>query len=64
MLVLTRKVGEKIVIDDQIIVKVVEIKGNQIRLGFEAPLSVTIKRAELAGLENDSPGRLREVTAR
>ena len=54
MLVLTRKIGEKIVIDGQIVVKVLEVKGNQVRLGLEAPLNVTIKRAELVGQGSDT----------
>jgi len=47
MLVLTRKLGERIVIDGQITVTVVEVQGRQIRLGIEAPREIPIKRAEL-----------------
>jgi carbon storage regulator len=47
MLVLTRKVGEKIHIGDDIVVTLLEIKGNRIRLGVEAPLSVPVLRSEL-----------------
>ena len=50
MLVLTRKPGEKIHIDGDIIVTVLEINGNKIRLGIDAPDDVTILRAELRGL--------------
>ena len=47
MLVLSRKVGEEIVIADNIRVTVVAIRGNQVRLGFEAPPEVAIQREEL-----------------
>ena len=47
MLVLSRKVGEEIVIGDNIRVRIVSVQGNQIRLGFDAPREVSIQRAEL-----------------
>jgi carbon storage regulator len=47
MLVLTRKIGETIVIDQHIRVTVLDIRGNQVRLGFAAPDSVKIQREEL-----------------
>jgi carbon storage regulator len=47
MLVLSRKLGEKIVIGDGITLTVVEIKGRTIRLGIEAPPSVPVWRGEL-----------------
>lgn len=47
MLVLSRKVGEKLVIDGNITVEVVRIRGNRITLGFRAPADVKILRGEL-----------------
>ena len=47
MLVLARKVGQSIVINDNIEVTVVEIKGEQVRLGTEAPRSIPVHRKEL-----------------
>ena len=47
MLVLTRKVGEQIVIDDNITVTIVAIEGNKIRLGITAPRSCRVDRAEV-----------------
>lgn len=47
MLVLTRKVGEKIVIGGNIELTVLEIQGTRVRLGFEAPDSVRVLRSEL-----------------
>ena len=47
MLVLTRKIGDAIEIDDQITVIVKKISGNRVVLGIDAPLHVHIKRSEL-----------------
>jgi len=49
MLVLSRKLNEKIVIDGGIVVTVVRIDRNQIRLGIEAPAHVSVFREEIAG---------------
>ena len=49
MLILTRSLGEKIIIgEEDIVLTVVAIRGHQVRLGIEAPESVTILREELA----------------
>jgi carbon storage regulator len=48
MLVLSRKLNEKIVIDGGIVVTVVKIDRNQVRLGIEAPGDVRIYREEIA----------------
>ena len=47
MLILTRKPGESLYIGDDVKVFIVEIKGNQIRLGIEAPRDVRIYREEI-----------------
>jgi carbon storage regulator len=47
MLVLTRRRGEAIVIDDHIIVQVVAIKGDKVRLGITAPAHVVVDREEV-----------------
>jgi carbon storage regulator len=47
MLVLTRKLGEKVVIGGNITLTVVDINGNKVRLAFDAPDHVRIMRAEL-----------------
>jgi carbon storage regulator len=49
MLVLTRKLNQKILIDGGIVVTVVRIDRNQIRLGIEAPSNMRVVREELAG---------------
>jgi carbon storage regulator len=47
MLVLTRKLGESIAINDDIKIVVVQIKGRQVRLGIEAPRDTKIHREEI-----------------
>ena len=47
MLILTRRVGEVLVIGDDIRVTVLDIKGNQVRIGTEAPRDVDIHREEI-----------------
>lgn len=48
MLVLTRKVGEKLIIGDQITIVVSRVAGNRVTLGIEAPLEVPVLRGELS----------------
>jgi carbon storage regulator len=52
MLVLSRKLGEKIYIGDNICITVVDIDRGKIRLGIEAPRNVPIFRQELLPLDN------------
>ena len=47
MLVLSRRIGERIVIDNQIVVEVLQVKGNRIRLGIQAPPGSSVLREEL-----------------
>ena len=47
MLALTRKVGEKLVIDDHIILTIVEIKGETVRVAIDAPKKIKIYRGEI-----------------
>ena len=47
MLILTRRVGESVVIGDDIGVTILGVKGNQVRIGITAPKDVTVHRQEI-----------------
>ena len=47
MLILTRRVGEKVMIGDNVTVAIIGVKGNQIRIGIRAPKDVTVHRQEI-----------------
>ena len=47
MLILTRKVGENLVIGDDVTVSVLGVKGNQVRIGINAPRDVSVHREEI-----------------
>jgi carbon storage regulator len=47
MLVLSRRVGESIVVGDNVTVTVLEVRGEVVRVGIDAPRSVSVHRAEL-----------------
>jgi len=47
MLVLTRKLGESIVIGDNIKVKIISVAGTQVKIGIEAPPGITVHREEV-----------------
>lgn len=47
MLILTRRIGEKLVIDDNVMITVMGAKGNQIRIGIDAPRDVQVHREEI-----------------
>jgi carbon storage regulator len=47
MLILARKVGQRIVIGNDIEITVVEVRGDQVRLGITAPRSISVHRKEL-----------------
>lgn len=47
MLVLTRNTNEKLVINDNIEIQILSIKGNQVRIGVEAPKEISVHREEI-----------------
>ncbi len=72
MLVLTRKLGEVLRIGHNITIRIVEVKGKQIKIGIEAPADMTIYREEIyqkiqaenrlsSTLSMDAFGKLKEV---
>lgn len=47
MLVLSRKINESIIINDDIVVTIIEVRGDKVRLGIEAPRDVSVHRREV-----------------
>ena len=47
MLLLTRKINEKLIIDGTIVVSVIEVRGDMVKLGIDAPRSVKVFRSEV-----------------
>jgi carbon storage regulator len=47
MLVLTRRIGEKLVIGDDVTVAILSVKGNQVRVGIAAPAEIPVHREEI-----------------
>jgi len=64
MLILSRRSGESLMVGDEVTVTVLQVKGNQVRLGFAAPANIRVHREEiyqrmLAGrLDKTLPSRL------
>lgn len=61
MLVLTRHVGQDIIIDDTIRVVVLERRGDRIRLGIEAPANVRVERSEVHARRTQEWAILKEL---
>lgn len=47
MLILTRRIGENVVIGDDIVISIVEVRGDAVRIGIQAPRSVSVHREEV-----------------
>jgi carbon storage regulator len=47
VLILTRRVGENVMIGDDIVVSIVEVRGDAVRIGIQAPRSVSVHREEV-----------------
>ncbi len=58
MLILTRKVGERLIIGDDIAVTILSVKGNQVRVGVQAPTSIAVHREEIYDrIQNERNGQ-------
>jgi len=47
VLILTRRVGENVIVGDDIVISVIEVRGDAVRIGIQAPRSVTVHREEV-----------------
>lgn len=47
MLILTRHVGENVIVGDDIVISVIEVRGDAVRIGIEAPRSLSVHREEV-----------------
>ena len=57
MLILTRRVGEAVVIGEEVTVTVLGVKGNQVRIGINAPKTVSVHREEIfERIKNEQSG--------
>lgn len=55
MLILTRRVGETLIIGDNVVITVLGVKGNQVRIGINAPKDVSIHREEIYNRIHQDP---------
>jgi carbon storage regulator len=55
MLILTRRINESLVIGDDVTVTILGVKGNQVRIGVDAPRDVSVHREELAQKDDETP---------
>ncbi len=64
MLMMTRRAGEKIILGDDIVIEVVEVTGNTVRLGVNAPRSLPVYREEIwaaVRAENEAAAAAKDV---
>ena len=63
MLIITRRAGERIMVGDDVVVEVMEIVGNSVRIGINAPRSVPVYREEIYAAVRDENRAAAETSA-
>lgn len=57
MLILTRKIGESLMVGDEVTISVLGVKGNQVRIGIDAPKDIQVHREEIYNrIQNEKDG--------
>jgi len=56
MLILMRRVGERLMIGDDVIVKILEVEGNRVSIGIEAPKNILVDREEVFNKRREEQG--------
>jgi len=59
LLILSRRVGESIIIGDDVKVTIVEVSGNQIKLGIDAPKEIIVHREEIYKIDKEISARIK-----
>lgn len=62
MLILTRRIGETVMIGEDIAITVLRVKGNQVRLGVDAPKSVSVQRQEIHQRSQNGDGPVADAS--
>jgi len=63
MLVLSRQIGERVLVGDSIVVTVLESRGQVVRIGIEAPRTIVVLREEIAPAAHCPSGKPADITA-